>query len=143
MAKESSTYTRFRQNLASQFDRINRVENPACPGMPDVNCCFLNIGEFWVEIKSPKEPARSLTPLFGSNHQALPQQINWHMHQHQCGGRSFFLIDTDKRLMLLRGNCAETINKMTLNDVIHHALFCEIKPMRRELWTQLRKSFAL
>ena len=138
MPSEKSTYSRFRANLAGTFHRISRVENPIAPGMPDVNCCFIDVGEFWIEVKTPKEPKRNETRLFGSNHEVGVHQINWHRYQHQCGGRSFFLIDTDKRLMLIPGALAERINGMTVLQLERVALFCATKPMGKGKWNDLK-----
>jgi len=141
MPSEKTAHDRFRNNLAGRFNRINRVENPITPGMPDTNCCFQGIGEFWVEIKAPTEPKRPATPLFGSNHDVSRQQINWHLHQWQCGGRSYFLIDTDQRVLVVSGCVAERINFMTVAELAEVSLFCEPKPMRKEKWTTLKNSF--
>jgi len=147
MSSEKSTYGRFRSNLLSRVNRIDRVENLIVPGMPDVNCCFGNGHpfadggtEFWIEIKTPREPVRATTPLFGSNHPIGRDQINWHRYHAQCGGRSFFLIDTNKRLLLMSGARAEEINGMTVGELVAASLFCEPKPMRAEKWMRLKRT---
>lgn len=138
MVSESSLYARFRAQFAGRFNRIERVENPIAPGMPDVNCCLLGVGEFWLEVKAPTEPKRPSTPLFGSNHRVSQSQISWHRHQHQAGGKSYFIIDTDVRLILVCGSLAEEINEMTVDELVKCSLFCAMKPMRKELWTQFK-----
>lgn len=143
MPSEKSAHDRFRQNLAGRFNRINRVENPISPGMPDTNCCFLGIGEFWVEIKAPTEPKRPTTPLFGSNHRITQTQMNWHRFQAQCGGKSYFFIDTDQRVLIVSGKLAERINEMTVEELTAAALFVSSKPMAKQQWTILKNSFSI
>jgi len=120
-------------------DRINRVEYPITPGMPDVNCCLFGIGEFWIETKTPIEPKRASTPLFGSNHRVTIDQINWHRAQYQAGGASYILIDTDKRLLIVAGRLIEQINNMTIAELCVQSEFVRLKPMRKNEWKKLRQ----
>lgn len=138
MSSEKAAHGRFRAKLNSRFNRINRVENLIVPGMPDVNCCFKGVGEFWIEIKTPTEPVRESTPLMGSNHKLEQVQINWHLQQHQCGGKSYVLVDTDKSLILFPGHMVEDFNKLTVKQMIAESYFYAPKPMDKRKWNKLK-----
>ena len=77
---ESSDYKTFKANVPEPGDRLDRIENAVVTGMPDINMCIGGT-EVWIEQKSPKEPVRSTTPLFGSNHKISQEQANWFLRQ--------------------------------------------------------------
>lgn len=136
---ESNDYKTLKRNMPHAQDRLDRIENVVVVGMPDVNFCSGGV-ESWIELKSPKEPARSTTPLFGSNHKLSQDQINWLLRQRQAGGRCFVLVATDKRWMLLNGALADAINRMTVTELIDNALWHTNKPVKdKEQWNSLRK----
>lgn len=55
---------------------LQRVENTLVAGMPDVYCAW-DGGAAWIELKTPKAPARVETKLLG---ESLSQdQVNWHI----------------------------------------------------------------
>ena len=139
---ERNTYMIFRQNIMShqEGDRIDRIENQMVSGMPDVNVCFSG-NESWIEIKSPVEPKRDSTPLFGSNHKLSQDQMNWIKRQKSAGGKSYVLIHTDKRWMLINGVNADMINTLTVNQLIRLAIWESISPVvGREKWKKLKAS---
>ena len=76
---------------AAVHDRLQRMENVAADGLPDVNGC-INGNEFWMELKTPRIPVRDTTPLFGSNHKITPNQFAWFKAQSLAGGMVFLLI---------------------------------------------------
>jgi hypothetical protein len=136
---ERTDYNRFKDNVPQFGDRLDRVENLCVNGMPDTNYCFANI-EGWVEYKSPTEPKRETTPLFGSNHKVSQDQMNWFLRQYRAGGRCYFLIATDKRWMLLSGGLADHLNNMTVNALMENALWLTSKPVRdKQHWVALRE----
>lgn len=134
---ETATYNRYRKNLQSKFRRIDRIENPIVPGMPDVSNCWRGTGDFWVEIKSPTEPVRATSKLFAQNHKVKQNQINWIEHHIQCGGKAWLLIDTNKRLILVSGVHVAKLNDMTVDEICEIADFVEMKPMKAEKWKTL------
>lgn len=135
---ESTDYKTFKKNVPQPGDRLDRIENAVVTGMPDINMC-IGGREFWIEQKSPKEPVRSTTPLFGSNHKISQEQQNWFLRQRQAGGKAYFLIVTDKRWMLLPGFLADEINTMTVQELLEQCLWSTTKPVRdKEQWTHLR-----
>lgn len=138
MAKESTDYKTFKTNVPLPCDRLDRVENVLVSGVPDINMCIGGT-EVWIEQKSPKEPKRSTTPLFGSNHKVSQEQANWMLRQRKAGGRCYFLISTDKRWMLVGGFLADKLNSMTVGEILDNAVWSTTKPVKdKEAWTSLR-----
>lgn len=137
---ESTDYKNFKKNVPQAGDRLDRVENPLVTGMPDINFCSEGV-ECWIEQKSPTEPKRSTTALFGSNHKVSQDQANWMLRQRQAGGRCYFLIATDKRWILIAGGLADKINTMTVAELVDNSLWSTMKPVReKEQWTTLRNT---
>ena len=113
---ETNDYKVLKKNLPQGRDRLDRIENVVVIGMPDINFCSENV-ECWIEQKSPKEPVRGTTRLFGSNHKVSQDQMNWFKRQLDAGGNAYFLIVTDKRWMLIGGELADEINNMTVDEL--------------------------
>ena len=135
---ESTDYRAFKRNVPDPIDRLDRIENMMLTGMPDTNFCG-DGRECWIEFKSPKEPVRPTTRLFGSNHKLSIEQRNWMLRQRNAGGRAFVLIVTDKRWILLDGVRADRINEMTVPELIEVALWHAVKPIRsKEQWKLCR-----
>lgn len=134
---ERAAYSTLRKHLAQGHDRLDRVENVTMAGMPDINFCAEG-RECWIEMKSPIEPKRSTTPLFGSAHKLTMDQRNWLTRQRMAGGRAFVLIATDKRWLLIDGREADFINDMSVNELVAAALWHATKPVWRNQWPQLR-----
>jgi hypothetical protein len=135
---ESSDYKTFRRNVIGPHDRIDRIENVMVAGMPDVNFCIDGV-EGWIEQKSPKEPKRKSTKLFGSNHKVSVDQSNWMKRQTTAGGKAYFLIVTDLRWLLLDGAWADEINNMSVNQIVAASAWHYEKPIRdKEAWEQLK-----
>ena len=121
-------------------DRWDRMENGVGVGMPDINFC-MNGKEGWIEIKSPTEPKRPDTPLFGSNHPVSQEQKNWFKRQALAGGRAYVLIGTDKRWLLIHGKHADAVNILTVDDLIGIAEWFALKPVRDIMaWSNLREA---
>lgn len=139
---ESSDYKTLKRNMPYPRDRLDRVENAVVTGMPDINFCSGDV-ECWIEQKSPKEPVRSTTRLFGSNHKVSQEQMNWFKRQMTAGGNAYFIIATDKRWMLIGGEHADKINDMTVQELLDIALWSTGKPVRREQWELLRQALQL
>lgn len=134
---ERQNYKTLRMKLPQGHDRLDRIENVVVTGMPDINFCSNGV-ESWLEMKSPVEPKRPTTPLFGSNHKLSQAQMNWMLRQTKAGGRCFILIATDKRWMLIDGSFADNINKMTIQDLIMEASWHTTKPVEKNDWRFLR-----
>ena len=91
---ESNDYKVLKKNLPTGNDRLDRVENFVVAGMPDINFCSEG-KESWIEQKSPIEPKRQSTKLFGSNHKISQDQKNWFLRQMKAEGNAYFLIVTN------------------------------------------------
>lgn len=135
---ESTDYKTFKANVPQAGDRLDRIENVVVNGMPDINFCSGGV-ECWIEQKSPKEPKRSTTPLFGSNHKISQEQANWMLRQRKAGGKCWFLISTDKRWILVGGFLADQLNNLTVDEIVEQCVWSTTKPVRdKEQWTHLR-----
>jgi hypothetical protein len=119
---------------------MDRVENVVMAGMPDINFCAEGV-EVWIEMKSPTEPKRDGTPLFGSNHRLSIDQENWFLRQCTAGGRGFVLISTDKRWLLIAGHDVTLINTASTGFLLNRAVWSAHKPIRgTDPWQNLRQS---
>jgi hypothetical protein len=136
---ESKDYKKLKAKVFTPRDRIDRIENVILVGMPDVNYCLQGF-EGWIEMKSPTEPKRSTTRLFGSNHRVSQYQMNWALRQIKAKGRVFFLIVTDKRWALIHGAQADGINELTVQQLVMSAIWHSILPIKEEAWKQLRQA---
>ena len=135
---EATDYKRFKDMVLDPLDRLDRIENSMVPGMPDTNLCGEET-ECWIEFKSPKEPMRASTKLFGSNHKLSLTQRNWFLRQRNAGGKAFVLIVTDKRWILMDGKHADLINEMTIAELLDAALWHHRKPITdKKQWKILR-----
>lgn len=142
-SNEKASFNTFKKHIARRGDRIDRIECPIVPGIYDVSCCLRWGAEFWLEIKTPKEPKREGTSLFGSNHRVSTKQINWGISQTQAGGRAYIYIDTDRRRILFDVSSTEflRINDLSVNELIELAPWSAPRPMGAEQWSELRKTF--
>ena len=137
---ETNDYKVLKKNLPQGRDRLDRIENVVVIGMPDINFCSENV-ECWIEQKSPKEPVRGTTRLFGSNHKVSQDQMNWFQRQLDAGGNAYFLIVTDKRWMLIGGELADEINNMTVDELLKASLWSTPKPVKdKASWQTLRQA---
>lgn len=135
---ESKDYASFRRNVVRPGDRIDRIENIVTVGMPDINFCSGG-KETWIELKSPREPKRNSTPLFGSSHKLSQDQMNWFKRQHAAGGSGFVLIATDLRWILMSGDLADFINLAPLFELIGLCRWhCYRSAMSKQTWAALR-----
>jgi hypothetical protein len=135
---ERSTYSSLRKGLlaVNKKIRIDRIENSMVEGMPDVNVCIDGV-ESWIEIKSPKEPKRSTTPLFGSNHKLSIQQQGWLKRQYVAGGNAYVFIRTEKIAMLVKGFEAPNVNILTKAGLASISVWNSPVPVKAEYWKEL------
>lgn len=126
---EKSAYGRLRDKVCLQHDRLDRIESSTVDGIPDVNGCFSG-NEFWIEVKTPTEPKRRTTPLFGSNHKVSQSQKNWMLRQWNADGIVFLYIRTDKRILLIDGKFADDVNEMTVEELIAISIYHNRLPFK-------------
>lgn len=134
---EKNDYQILRKNMPKRMDRLERIENVAGTGTPDVNFCSEGV-ECWIEMKSSIEPRRNKSLLFASNHKLSQVQKNWFLQQRNAGGRCYILIATDKRWMLIDGKYADGINKMTVTQLWENSLWGWMRPVSKDNWDALR-----
>jgi hypothetical protein len=83
---------------------MNRIENPLVPGMPDVEGYLENAGQFWLELKAAKRPARRETPI---RFKVRDKQIDWIDHRWKLGANVFWFLQIgsghERRLLLAPG----------------------------------------
>lgn len=114
MNPETRASRKYRKKFPKDCNHM-RVENPACPGTPDLNYCYNGI-EGWIEFKQEKTlPARDSTPVFKG---ALrPEQVLWHIKRSMAKGRSYicgYVEETDE-FFLVEGKYAQEFNEMPLS----------------------------
>ena len=141
--RETAAAIRLRDKVCRPKDRWERVENGVVAGMPDVNYVIAG-QEGWIEVKTPHEPAREDTALFGSsNHNIELEQSNWFLKQLNAGGRAFLFIATERRVMVL--DCRTVamrhdLNKLSAVTLQKIALWASELPVKDpERWFGLRE----
>ena len=128
MNPETSASRKFRKKLPSQTHQV-RVENPANPGTPDLNCCLEGV-EFWIEFKQVKTlPKRSETPVF--TRCLEPHQALWAMLRTRAGGRSYVVgyVEELDEFFIIPGKMAMEFNSMTIDQLRKETISLE------EMWT--------
>lgn len=136
---EKTDWCMLRDKMRFPRDRWDRMENGVGVGMPDINYCIMG-REGWIEMKSPVEPTRPHTPLFGSNHRLSQDQKNWMKRQASAGGRAYILIGTNKRFLLIHAKHADGVNTMTVEELMAVADWICQRPVRdASVWANLRE----
>lgn len=103
--------------------RLERVENGAGEGMPDV-LAVCNGLVTWCELKAVAAlPARPTTRILGTR--GLNQaQRNWHAEWHRAGGRSVVVVGIgsgrERAHFALPGHLGDQANDMTWRDFTRH-----------------------
>ena len=128
MNPETSASRKFRKKLPPQTHQV-RVENPANPGTPDLNCCLDGI-EFWIEFKQVKTlPKRLETPVFTGCLE--PHQALWAKLRTRAGGRSYVVgyVEEVNEFFIIPGKMATEFNSMTIDQLRKETISLE------EMWT--------
>lgn len=136
---EKTDYQLLRKHMLQGHDRLDRIENMAGAGTPDINYCIDGV-EGWIELKSPIEPKRSTTRCFtGHAHKLNQAQMNWFLKQRNAGGLGWILIMTDKRWMLINGSYADDINERTVWALKRISSWSAKKPVNKVMFRSLRQ----
>lgn len=86
---------------------LQRIENGAGNGMPDVLAISRRATHTWWELKYAVAPARSQTPLI-TRKKIRQEQINWNLKSSLYQVRSWVLVGTDKlEMFAIPGSMAE------------------------------------
>ena len=112
--------------MLTGLERIERIENILAPGTPDVNFCIDGV-DGWLEIKSAKEPAKLTSKLL--KHKLSQAQMNWFKRESNAGGRSYILICTDIKWILIDGRDADNINRMSGDELYDISIWVQYYPI--------------
>lgn len=124
---ESLASRKFRKKLPQGTHQV-RVENPANPGTPDLNCCYQGV-EFWIEFKQVKGvPKREITPVFTNCLE--PHQALWAMLRSRAGGRCTVVgyVESLDEFFIIPGKMAMEFNSMTIQQLRKETISLE------EMW---------
>lgn len=108
------------------FGRVIRVENPACPGTPDVYYVFpssTGARTGWMENKHLDKRPTTYTPLL------IPTltlaQVTWAEDEVKAGGRSTLLLRVGKAFFLLAPRVIRGVyNRQLTYDILkQHAIY--------------------
>jgi len=115
-SKSMNPETRFSKSLRKKFDSGHniRLENPACPGTPDINVCINGV-EFWVETKRVKALPKNLrTPVF-TGVMRVEQKL-WLRMRSKVGGRCFIAgkVEEEDLIFIIPGSMSYEFESMTL-----------------------------
>lgn len=120
--KEQLLWDRMHSNLRNRKLLLQRVENMAGVGDPDVR--VLRKGRVtYCELKvASRLPVREATPLLGDEGLSVEQR-NWHLEWIAHGGRSMIIVGVRGTAMhwALWGNRAEAVNRMTVAELSRYA----------------------
>lgn len=94
-----------------------RVENPACPGTPDIN-----YSGGWIESKILNRWPADPQAVVKCDH-FTPQQRVWHKRRAVAGGVSYVVIQIEQDVLVLRGNdAADLLGKVNRAKLLKLAL---------------------
>jgi hypothetical protein len=104
MGLEAALWTRLRRTDLCVRGKWLRVENPACPGTPDVHYCVDGISG-WLELKRLESwPVRAGTPV-RIEHYTKEQRL-WIMDYALNGGRVHLLLQVASDFLLFDPSAA-------------------------------------
>lgn len=115
-APEQRLWDAMRKNRPSGI-WLQRVENLAAVGVPDVYYATRSGRSGWIELKAVTLPKRSSTRVLGT--QGLrTEQVAWHAKAVAFGVRSYVLIrDNELNLYLVMGDHASKLNDMNIDQL--------------------------
>jgi hypothetical protein len=90
--------------------RLERIENRASDGMPDV-LSIHNGKVAFIELKAVDDwPKTDRGFVLGEEHGLRRSQRNWHLEWSKAGGKSLILIGVGRELFLIPGTYGDHIN---------------------------------
>ena len=128
MSRESALWHWLAKARTEQGSRLhmNRIENSAGPGMPDVEGCLEGYGQFWLELKSSARPKRADTAI---RFKVRPKQVEWMNARWKAGAPCYWLLQVgsaeERRLYLLPGRRGAWIKTgMTESELRTESVLC-------------------
>lgn len=115
---EQQLWDRMRHNICRVTVRLERIENAASDGIPDVLALAAGAVTFCELKQVAAAPKRPTTRLIPSGKGLRTSQLNWHMEWARHGGRSIIVVGLGaNRLFCVLGALADEINKATLSEL--------------------------
>ena len=108
---EQQLWDRMRKGVWDPRIRLERIENAAGEGIPDV--LSISAGKVRpIELKTNIRPARASTPLLGKAKGLRLSQRNWHLDWRNFGGTSLIVIGIhgEDYYFCIDGRHADNIN---------------------------------
>lgn len=91
---------------------MNRIENSVMSGMPDVEGHYKNTGQFWLELKMAKRPARATTKV---RPKVREGQVEWLTKRWHLGGNAWILLQvgsgSEKKLYMIPGKYSRAVEQ--------------------------------
>lgn len=115
---EANLWKRMREGV-QPFCFIQRIENSAGEGVPDVWLCSKITGEgAWIELKARIiAPVRANTPIFTGSYGLRPAQVAWVYSRASAGAAIFVLGQCGEEVWLVHGRYARDLAGMTRVDL--------------------------
>lgn len=122
---EQRLWDRVRNNLKKFGIHLERIENIAGEGIPDV-MALCNGVMTMIELKAIAElPKRRTTRVLGDKGLSIAQK-NWHLEWHRYGGRSLILIGIgSKQVFAIDGRFADSVNDWSIDELEKENIFYE------------------
>lgn len=118
---EQRLWDRMRHNLKGSGIWLERVENSAANGHPDVEATWHNVHTV-VELKMVAGfPARPMTPVLGNQKGLNKYQLNWWLEANKFNRRGIIVVGVGLLTLAIDGKHSETINQMNKNMLLHYA----------------------
>lgn len=114
---EQKLYDMVKKHLGNTSSLwLQRVENLAAEGMPDLVIANSLGKTCWVELKFVVPPKREATPLLGRDGLSV-KQISWHIKAASLNVPTWVLVRAGKELLLVTGRAAASINHWPLAEM--------------------------
>lgn len=98
-----------------------RVENPVCPGTPDVNYAIRSI-EGWIELKFREDyPKRKTTRVFDDETGLSAEQKIWINRRILHGGTVWICAGVADLILFIPGSYASSFNRLALDTLLKHS----------------------
>lgn len=122
---EQRLWDGMRRSVAGLGLRLERIENAAGTGIPDV----LSLCAGFVvpcELKAQEAPpVRPTTPLLGAAKGLNIDQLNWHLDWYKHGGISLIIVGigagSSRKVVAFGGSMGDMVNKLSEKEMLFYA----------------------